>query len=39
MSWVLTGYRILNGISLPGDILESKELAIMGLSINKLLIL
>ena len=31
--------RILNGISLPGDILESNELAVMGLSVNKLLIL
>jgi hypothetical protein len=36
---MLTGYRILNGISLPDDILGSKQLAAMGLSINKLLIL
>ncbi|KAK4157057.1 isoprenoid synthase domain-containing protein [Chaetomidium leptoderma] len=31
--------RILNGIALPGDILQSKELAAMGLDVNKLLIL
>ncbi|KAL2136446.1 hypothetical protein VTI74DRAFT_3679 [Chaetomium olivicolor] len=31
--------RMLNGITLPKDVLEAKELAAMGLSVNKLLIL
>jgi hypothetical protein len=30
--------RMLNRIDVPGDILESKELRAMGLSVNKLLI-
>ena len=36
---MLTEGRILNGIKVPVRVLESKGLAAMGLSVNKLLIL
>jgi hypothetical protein len=36
---MLTEGRILNSIEVPGRVLESKELAVMGLSVNKLFIL
>jgi hypothetical protein len=39
MGLMLTCSRIINGIHLPRDILESKELAAMSLCVNKLLIL
>lgn len=39
MDLVLTYSRIVNGIHLPRDVLRSKELAVMSLCVNKLLIL
>jgi hypothetical protein len=36
---VLIQGRILNGISLPSDVLDSEALKVMGLKVNKLLIL
>ncbi len=36
---MLTANRILNRIDLPGDVLDSEALKVMGVCVNKLLIL